>query len=267
MTTEFWGNYPSILLRNDYITEIIPNDIMNLNQKINALTRLLILIILILTIITRSIYIIIFGIMLIISLYIGYKLNYDYINLNTSLKENIENIENKENKENKNEGFLNMTNDNSLDNLNGNTKTQTQESSLNSISLTNILNSEFKEGTKKNPFSNVLLTDIMDDPNKKPAPPAFNPDVEPSITKNVKSYIQMLNPGLNVNKQIFGSLWDKFELDQSNRVFYSTPNTKVVNDQGAYSQFLYNNMKYSGKESTPEGAFARVQDNWRYIMI
>ena len=29
---------------------------------------------------------------------------------------------------------------------------------------------------------------------------------------------------------------------------------------------LVNNLKFSGKESTPEGAFARVQDNYRYIL-
>ena len=76
-----------------------------------------------------------------------------------------------------------------------------------------------------------------------------------------------MNPGIkNTNKQLFGDLWEQFQLDQSNRVFYSTPNTRVMNDQGAYSQYLYNNMKYSAKEDTPEGAIARVQDNYRYIL-
>jgi hypothetical protein len=76
----------------------------------------------------------------------------------------------------------------------------------------------------------------------------------------------MLNPGIkNTNKQLFGDLWQQFLLDQSNRVFFSTPNTRVANDQGAYSQYLYGWMP-SGKESTPEGAFARVQDNYRYTL-
>jgi hypothetical protein len=76
----------------------------------------------------------------------------------------------------------------------------------------------------------------------------------------------MMNPGIkNTNKQLYGDLWQQFELDNSNRVFYSTPNTRVTNDQSAYAQYLYNDMKYSGKLSTPEGAIARVQDNFRYL--
>jgi hypothetical protein len=137
----------------------------------------------------------------------------------------------------------------------------------NPVTLESVISSEFKEGSKTNPFSNVLLTDIMDDPDRKAAPPSFNPEVEEKITKDVKKSVQYMNPGIdNTNKQLFGDLWEKFQLDQSNRIFYSTANTRVVNDQGAYAKYLYDDMKYSGKESTPEGAFARVQDNYRYIL-
>ena len=134
-------------------------------------------------------------------------------------------------------------------------------------SLQKVFDNEFKEGTKRNPFSNVLLTQIMDDPDREAAPPAFNETVQHDINKEVKKAVQMLNPTiLNTNKQLFGDLWQNFVLDQSNRVFYSTANTRVTNDQGAYAKFLYDNMKYSGKESTPEGAFARIQDNYRYTL-
>jgi hypothetical protein len=124
------------------------------------------------------------------------------------------------------------------------------------------------EGTKKNPFSNVLLTQINDDPERKSAPPSFNVDVDEDITKNVKRSVQMMNPGIKgTNKQLYGDLWQNFELDQSNRIFYSTANTRIEpGDQGALGQFLYNNLKYSGKESTAEGAIARVQDNYRYTL-
>ena len=36
--------------------------------------------------------------------------------------------------------------------------------------LDSIINSEFQTGDKRNPFSNVLLTDIMDSPERKAAP-------------------------------------------------------------------------------------------------
>jgi hypothetical protein len=141
------------------------------------------------------------------------------------------------------------------------------DSYVNPVTLDTVLKSEFKEGTKKNPFSNVLLTQINGDPERKSAPPSFNISVDEDITKNIKKAVQMMNPGIkNTNQQLYGDLWQQFELDQSNRAFFSTANTRVENDQSAYAQFLYNDLKYSGKESTPEGAIARVQDNYRYTL-
>jgi len=76
----------------------------------------------------------------------------------------------------------------------------------------------------------------------------------------------MMNPGIkNTNKQLYGDLWQQFELDQSNRAFFSTANTRVENDQSAYSQFLYGFMP-SAKESTPDGNMQRVKDNYRYTL-
>jgi hypothetical protein len=138
---------------------------------------------------------------------------------------------------------------------------------VNPVTLDSVLKSEFKEGNKKNPFSNVLLTQIGDDPERKSAPPSFNVDVDEDITKNVKRSVQMMNPSIkNTNKQLFGDLYQEFELDQSNRAFFSTANTRIQpGDQASFGQFLYGTMP-SAKESTPEGAFARVQDNYRYTL-
>jgi hypothetical protein len=135
------------------------------------------------------------------------------------------------------------------------------------VTLKNVLRSEFHPTTKKNPFGNVLLTDIMDTPNRKAAAPSFNPDVYDDIDSAVKKQTQMLNPGIiNTNKQLYGDLKDNYDLDNSMMRFYSTANTRVANDQGAYAEYLYGNMP-SGKSSGPDGAFARVQDNYRYILI
>ena len=138
---------------------------------------------------------------------------------------------------------------------------------VNPVTLDAILKTEFKEGNKKNPFSNVLLTQIMDEPNRKSAPPSFNVDVDEDITTNVKKAVQMMNPEIiNTNKQLYGDLWERFELDQSDRVFYSTANTRVEpGDQSAYARYLYGTM-YSSKESNAGGALARVQDSYRYTL-
>jgi hypothetical protein len=136
----------------------------------------------------------------------------------------------------------------------------------NPSNLETVLRENYKEGTKKNPFSNVLLTDIGDDPKRKSAPPSFNVDVDEDITKNIKKSVQFMNPEIkNTNKQLFSSLTDNFYLDQSNRSFFSTANTKIPNDQTAYGEFLYGNMP-SAKESNVEGNIQRIADNYRYTL-
>jgi len=243
MTTQFWSNDPTILFNKNYIFELWPTNEMSYEQKLNAISRLIILITILGYISTMSLRVLIVGIITLIVIFILYTIK-----------------KRKLTKEMLNEGFK----------VEGNEVTGLFDKSnqiINPVTLQSVLKSEFKEGTKKNPFSNVLLTQIMDDPQRKSAPPAFNVDVEEDITKNVKKLVQNVNPGIdNTNKQLYSSLWDKFELDQSNRLFYSTANTRIEpGDQSSYAQYLYGTMP-SGKESNADGAFARVQDNYRYTL-
>ena len=138
------------------------------------------------------------------------------------------------------------------------------QTTTNPVTLEETLKSNYYETNKRNPFGNVLLTDINDDPEKKPAAPAFNPDVYDEINASAKKTIQMLNPGIkNTNKQLYGDLAENFEFDESMRNFYSTPNTKVCNDQTAFAEYLYGNMP-----SCKEGdSFTCIQDNLRYIQM
>jgi hypothetical protein len=248
MTTfqEIWSNDPTILFNKDHIFELWPTKNMSYEQKMNAVTRLIIIITVFGFILTKSTKLLIVGIITVALIFILYKMRKP--KLTKKLLES-------------NEGFE----------VQGNQVTglfdKKAKTITNPVTLESVISSEFKEGDKRNPFSNVLLTDIMDDPERKAAPPSFNPEVEVKITKDVKKGVQFMNPGINnTDKQLYGDLWNKFELDQSNRVFYSTANTRVTNDQGAFAKYLYDDMKYSGKESTPEGAFARVQDNYRYTL-
>ena len=238
MTIQFWSNYPTILFNKEYIFELWPTSLMCYEQKLNAITRLIILLTILGYILTMSKRVLLVGGLTLLFIFVLYNMRKQKLT-----KDMLENFEVQENE-----------------------VTELTKSIVNPVTLDAVLRTEFKEGNKKNPFSNVLLTQINDDPNRKAAPPSFNVDVDEDITKNVKRAVQMLNPGIkNTNKQLFGDLWQEFQLDQSNRAFYSTPNTRVVNDQGAYSQYLYGWMP-SGKDSTPDGAFARVQDNYRYTL-
>ncbi len=241
MTIQFWSNEPSILLNKEYIFELWPTSNMCYEQKLNSITRLIILLTILGYILTMSKRIIAVGALTLLVIFVLYNMRKQKVT-----KDMLEGFDIKASNEN---------------------KSVFDKTIVNPVTLDAILSTEFKEGNKKNPFSNVLLTQINDEPERKAAPPSFNVDVDGDITKNVKRAVQMMNPGIkNTNKQLFGDLWQQFQLDQSNRVFYSTPNTRVTNDQGAYAQYLYNNMKYSGKLSTPEGAIARVQDNYRYTL-
>ena len=84
------------------------------------------------------------------------------------------------------------------------------------------------------------------------------------ITKKIKKSVQELNPTItNTSQQLYGDLWDKFELDQSNRTFYSNANTKIANDQGAFIKFLYGDLP-SGKDGSKSELLA---NSGRYLLL
>jgi hypothetical protein len=73
---EFWTKNPSILLDSDYISQIWINDKMTKNEKLNALSRLVIILTLFAYIFTRNLKILITGIVtLIIIIFIYYSSN------------------------------------------------------------------------------------------------------------------------------------------------------------------------------------------------
>jgi hypothetical protein len=239
MIIPFWGNDPFILLNKDYIFELLPSSKMTYEQKINSITRLIILLTLlgyIFTFSNRLIVVCLITITVIYTLY-NYKISKENNHMgHRRTKEGFDTIDN-------------------------------QLSIIDPVTLKHFVKSEFKEGNQKNPFSNVLLTEITDDPDRKSAPPAFNDVIDTDITSNIKKSVQLMNPGIDdTDKQLFSSLTDNFYLDQSNRSFFSTANTRVTNDQGAFANFLYSDLKFTSKESTPEGAISRVQDSYRHIL-
>ena len=239
MTTPFWFNDPIILFNQESILQIWPTQQMNFESKLNAISRLVIFMSLLGFIFTRNLNLIIIGIVTLAIIFTLYKLR----------KQSIVKFK---------EGFS----------VNPSIQPSIQQSlapmTTNPVTLESVLRSEFHPTTKKNPFGNVLLTDIADNPNRKAAAPSFNPDVYDEITSSVKKQTQMLNPDIiNTNKQLYGDLYDSYTLDNSMMRFYSTANSRIENDQGAYAKYLYGQMP-SSKSSGPDGAYQRVADNYRY---
>jgi len=249
MTTPFWFNDPTILFNKSYILQLWPSQQMTFEAKMNAISRLVIAMTILGFLFTRKWNIIVIGIMTLAIIFSIYKFRKQSI-ISSLVKK---------------EGFqINPP----YAETDKSSPSMTSEYTKNPVTLDSVLRSEFYPTTKRNPFGNVLLTDIYDDPDRKSAAPCFNPDVYDDINKATKKQTQMLFPGIkNTNKQLYGDLYDNYQFEtEMMKQFYSTANTRVCSDQGAYSKWLYGSM-YSGKEDGPQGAWMRVKDNLRYIII
>jgi len=247
MTTPFWSNEPTIIFNSETILQVWPQPTMSFEAKLNAISRLVIVLSIIGFIFTVKHHFIVIGLITLAIIFSFYKYRKQTIVAN--MKENFANQDSTQKKNNKQGKKITPT-----------------SFTTNPLTLESVLRSEFHPTTKQNPFGNVLLTDIMDDPERKAAAPSFNPDVYEDITSAVKKQTQMLNPTINsTNKQLYGDLKDNYDLDNSMMRFYSTANSRVTNDQGAYGSWLYGNMP-SAKEDTPEGNLQRYKDNYRYTL-
>ena len=236
--TPFWGNHPEVLLNKNELLELWPTPEMSYESKLNSITRLILLLTMFGFIFTFSLQLFFIGMITILLIYFLYftkfKEGFDLNNLvPTTLGESI------------------LGKKNNLQKI------------INPETLQENIKSDFYPTSSKNPFSNVLQTDIKYDPDRKSAPPAFNPQVYDDITVSTKKMVQDLNPTiLNTNKQLFGDLYEQFNLDQSNRIFFSTANTRVANDQGAFANYLYGDMPSCRNNDTLEC----IKDNFRYIL-
>ena len=251
MTTPFWFNDPTIIFNKDSMFQLWPTSSLTFEAKLNAISRTVIVLSILGFLFTRKTHFFIIGTITLAIIVSLYKFRKNNIVKNLVKQEEGFQVQGPEGSS----GF------NSLGSVSSSLMT------TNPVTLETVLRSNFHPTTKKNPFGNVLLTDIMDQPNRKAAAPSFNPDVYDDITSASKKQTQMLNPGIiNTNKQLYGDLYDNYQNDKSMMRFYSTANTKIANDQGAFAKWLYSDYP-SGKDDGPEGAIARVRDNFRYILL
>ncbi len=235
------------LMNKEYITEVWPNTYMTTERKLNAISRLVIILSVLGFIFSgQNVRFLLIGLITILVLVLMYNKN------------------SKEGFNNKQGSNLAVADEstpiNTIDYETGHIK-------LDQNTLKPYLNKEFHPVSRKNPMGNVLLTEIMDNPDRKSAPPSFNPQVYDEINTATKKAVQRMNPDIkNANKQLYGDLASNFEYDLSMRNFYTMPNTRVTNDQGSFSQYLYGDMK-SSKSSDFDGAIMREKNAERYILI
>ena len=190
MVSVFWLDNPSILFNKKKIMELWPQSEYSLECKLNAITRLVILLTILGYLFTRNMKILVTGIITIGVVVLLYKTQHKKKKLNKKMLK---------------EGFT-------------------------SPELYEKVKSSFMKPTQKNPLMNVLLPEIQDNPQRKPAAPAVNPTVEKNINKKV------------ADPRLFLDLGDNIAFDQSMRNFYATANTTIPNDQKAFAEYCYGSM-------------------------
>ena len=102
------------------------------------------------------------------------------------------------------------------------------------------LNTVTTKPTKTNPLMNVTLPEINENPNRAPANESYLPDTIKQINNDVKENIIKTN---DLDPRLFKDLGDQMNFEQSMRQFYTTASTTTPNDQGAFINFCYGDMK------------------------
>ena len=205
----FWAENPNILFYPQYLFEFFPTTGMTYSQKLNAISRTVILLTLLTFLMKRSWVILVVSAMTLFAIYVlyFYKQQEHRKNDRKTMKEGFES-----------------------------TALDTFEKFINDPDT-------FDKPTPENPFCNVRNTDIDFNPNKKPAPPSFNENINEQILESAKQMVRNAHPDQpDIGDRLFTDLGDQFVFEQSMRPFYSMPSTTIPNDQTGFAEFCYGNM-------------------------
>jgi len=223
--TAFWLNDPTVLFNNAGITEIVPMYGMNRESRLNAISRMIILLTILGYLLTLSYKIII---LCVVSLAMIALL---YVAQSTTSATSTPSSTGS-GKDKAKEGFANYANYNT-----GRRRVVKVAAASSPSGLT------FQAPTPQDPLMNVLLTDIVDNPNRPAAEPAFNPKVEREINNSTKEFVvEDLGGNPNLEDRLFRDLGDNYDFSNSMRNYFATPNTKIPNDQHAFAEYCYGSM-------------------------
>jgi Family of unknown function (DUF5762) len=234
VSVPFWSENPNVLFQREYSMEFFPIDSMAYEQKLNAITRTILILTIIGYIISQSARIFIVSAFTIFAIFILHHYHQKEKSKHESKKADADSEE----------GFQNAT----MDYL--------AEQKID-VSKADI----FSPPDSTNPFSNVLVSDYQLNPEKKPALPAFNSNVKEEIVAQAKQLVREANPDQpDIADKLFKDLGEQLVFEQSLRQFNSNPSTTIPNDQGAFADFCYGSM-ISCKEGN---SFACARNLSRY---
>lgn len=210
----FWSENPNILFDPKHILEFFPIDTMTYNSKLNAITRIVIVLTLIGFMFSQNLRLLFISSITIFAIFL---LHY-YHNKETKKVNSKKLNDEKENFDNPTMNYLKENNLPSSPEI-------------------------FDKPQPNNPFSNVLITDYEYNVNKKPAPPSFNQNINNDILSKAKQLVCESNPDQpDIADKLFKDLGEQLDFEQSLRPFNSNPSTTIPNDQGAFAEFCYGSM-------------------------
>jgi hypothetical protein len=188
----FWYKDITILYNFDRLTDFIPTKQMNFAEQLNAFVRFALYFSILLFILYKNYMVFyVFIITMLITLFI-----YEYWDMpvkNFEIQEEFENLQ--------------------------------KQFSINKDQHLNTDGSVCTKPTKDNPFMNVLVTDIVDNPDKPP-----NCPLTPIVNEQIEDKFSY-----NLYKDI-DDIWNK---NNSQREFYTNPSTTIPNDRESFQKWLY----------------------------
>ena len=224
MQSTFWLNDPTILFNKNSVGQVWPIRNMSANEKLNAITRLVILLTILGYLVTGNLRVIVTGVVTIVAVAV-----LKYLKKDDDLKDTVSKAAK--------EGFSTLDR-NTLEKL------------------------RLKKPTEKNPMMNVLLPQIQDEPNRPAAAPAFNPNVIEDINKKTQEMVvNNFDNKKGIDERLFKDLGDSFQFDRSMIQFNSTANTTIPNDQKSFAEFCYGDM-ISCKEGNELACSRSMPSNW-----
>lgn len=239
----FWSEDPNILLNQTYIFEFFPTGNMSYKQQLNAITRTVIILTIIIMILTPTMRVFLISLITLIMIFL---MNY------FKDKDTIEGLEQREDEDNDLDAY---NEDDPIEKNVASFSEPTDE--LMESALTNV----FAEPNSNNPFNNVMITDYHSGVEKKPAAPSYNKNTQENILESAKKLVTEVNPDQpDIAEKLFSDLGEKINLEQSLRPFHSNPSTTIPNDQAAFANFCYGSM-VSCKE---DNQFACARNVSRY---
>jgi hypothetical protein len=101
--------------------------------------------------------------------------------------------------------------------------------------------------SQTNPFMNVLLTDIPDNPNREDAAPTNRRDVKTEIYKNFQK-----------TSDIYMDTTDLFDQTQAMRTFHTLQSAKVPNDLDGFKKWIAKGLDEPDYSSAPPARHGKI---------